>query len=262
MWKELNPTIKIILVIWIVFLHLFFAGLIYLYFDVTGGRGLGSYSETPTPLQMTAWAEADERARAEALAPIAPNRPAGLYGSLRTDPQLQLEVVLSWDAPVGPQVDTYKIVRVDSLGTESVIADSIPAEFLEYTDSHLPLFGAMYTYTVIAVNAHGESAPSSAEMTLNGVPNAPTILQATLEQGNEAHLEWTAPSSSYVTHYRVERNVGNTTWVTIEPSIPAENLNTTDRYPLQSGKTYTYRVIALNEWSESAPSELYELRVP
>ena len=52
MWNELNPTLKTILVIWIVFLHLFFAGLVYLYFDVTGGRGLGSYSETPTPLQM------------------------------------------------------------------------------------------------------------------------------------------------------------------------------------------------------------------
>ena len=254
MWKKLDPRLKVVIVVWLIVLHLLFAGFI-LFVISTGGRGLGSEAELPTPLQMTAWAE-------EALAPIAPNRPAGLYGSLGTDPQLQLEVVLSWDAPVGPQVDTYKIVRVDSLGTESVIADSIPAEFLEYTDSHLPLFGAMYTYTVIAVNAHGESAPSSAEMTLNGVPNAPTILQATLEQGNESHLEWTAPSSSYVTHYRVERNVGNTTWVTIEPSIPAEYLNTTDRYPLQSGKTYTYRVIALNEWSESAPSELYELRVP
>ena len=65
MWKELNPTLKTILVIWIVFLHLFFAGLIYLYFDVTGGMGLGSSLETPTPEQRTkatavAWREANE----------------------------------------------------------------------------------------------------------------------------------------------------------------------------------------------------------
>ena len=134
----------------------------------------------------------------------------------------------------------------------------------EYTDSDLPIAGAKYTYTVNAVNAYGESAPSDVAVIWNGVPNAPTGVYATLKPGNEAELAWTAPPSSYVTHYRVERKIENNRWLTIEQSqsIPAEYLSTTDRRPLRSGKTYAYRVVAFNEWSESTPSEPYELRVP
>ena len=151
-------------------------------------------------------------------------------------------------------------MRVDNLGAEVVVAE-IPSEFVEVTDRHLPLAGAQYTYTVIAVNAHGGSAPSVGAVIRNGVPNAPTGLYVSLEPGNGADLVWDAPASSYFTHYRVERKLGINTWVPIVQSIPAEYLTTTDRR-LQSGVTYAYRVVAFNEWSESAPSELYELRVP
>lgn len=64
MWRELDSRVKVVIVVWLVVLHLFFAGLIYLYFDVTGGYGIGSYSETPFEataaaerLEMTALAE-------------------------------------------------------------------------------------------------------------------------------------------------------------------------------------------------------------
>ena len=90
--------------------------------------------------------------------PLIPTAPTDLYGELWTDPQP--EVDLAWTAPASSQVTTYKIMRVDSLGTEVVVAE-IPAEFVEVTDRHLPIAGAEYTYTVIAVNEHGESAPSA-----------------------------------------------------------------------------------------------------
>ena len=63
-------------------------------------------------------------------------------------------------APASSQVPSYKIMRVDNLGTEVVVAQ-IPAELVEYTDGRLPVAGAEYTYTVIAVNRHGESPPSA-----------------------------------------------------------------------------------------------------
>ena len=184
--------------------------------------------------------------------------PTDLYGERRADPEP--EVHLAWTAPVSSQVTTYKIMRVDNLGTETVVAE-IPSEFVEYTDRHLPLAGAQYTYTVIAVNAHGARAPSVGAVIRNGVPNAPTGLYVSLGPGNEADLEWDAPASSYFTHYRVERKLGINTWGTIVQSIPAEYRNTTD-HRLQSGVTYAYRVVAFNEWSESAPSAPYVLRVP
>ena len=90
--------------------------------------------------------------------PLISTAPTGLRGELRTAPQPELH--LAWTAPVGSQVATYKIMRVDSLGTEIVVAE-IPAEFVEVTDRDLPIAGAEYTYTVIAVNRHGESPPSA-----------------------------------------------------------------------------------------------------
>ena len=90
--------------------------------------------------------------------PTSPYPPTDLYGELRTDPQP--EVDLEWRAPASSQVTTYKIMRVDNLGNEVVVAE-IPSEFVEVTDRHLPIAGAEYTYTVIAVNEHGESAPSA-----------------------------------------------------------------------------------------------------
>ena len=90
--------------------------------------------------------------------PLIPTAPTGLRGELRTAPQP--EVDLAWTAPVSSQVTTYKIMRSDNLGTETVVAQ-IPAEFVEVTDRHLPIAGAEYTYTVVAVNEHGESAPSA-----------------------------------------------------------------------------------------------------
>ena len=184
--------------------------------------------------------------------------PTDLYGARRADPKP--EVDLAWTAPINSQVTTYKIMRVDNLGTETVVAE-IPSEFVEVTDRHLPLAGAQYTYTVIAVNAHGTRAPSVGAVIRNGVPNAPTGLYVSLEPGNEADLEWDAPASSYFTHYRVERKLGINTWVPIVQSIPAEYLTTTD-HRLQSGVTYAYRVVAFNEWSESAPSAPFVLHVP
>ena len=190
--------------------------------------------------------------------PTSPYPPMDFYGELWTDPQP--EVDLAWTAPVSSQVTTYKIMRVDNLGNEVVVAE-IPSEFVEVTDRHLPIAGAVYTYTVIAVNEHGESPPSGTAVIRNGAPNAPTGLWAELQPGNEADLGWDAPSASYVTGYRVERKTGNGAWVTLKDNLSTEYLNSTD-WNLQSGTTYTYRVVALNEWSESAPSAPYVLSVP
>ena len=90
--------------------------------------------------------------------PLIPTAPTHLYGERRADPKPELH--LAWTAPVSSQVTTYKIMRSDNLGTQTVVAE-IPAEFVEVTDRNLPIAGAEYTYTVVAVNENGESAPSA-----------------------------------------------------------------------------------------------------
>ena len=114
---------------------------VYEYIKLMGALDVPGFTFTPPP-----------------PSPLIPSSPTGLYGELRADPQP--EVDLAWMAPVSSQVTTYKIKRVDSLGTEIVVAE-IPSEFVEVTDRHMPIAGAEYTYTVIAVNEHGESAPSA-----------------------------------------------------------------------------------------------------
>ena len=191
--------------------------------------------------------------------PTSPYPPTGLLVTRWTNPIP--EVDLEWYAPVSSTVTHYKIVRIDSLGNEKVIAEALPGEFTETTDRDLPVAGVEYTYTVIAVNDHGESAPTAGSSVRNGPPNPPTDLYVSLQPGNEADLEWYAPASSHVTGYRVERKQGNGAWVTLQDDIPSEYLETTD-FGLVSGQAYTYRVIALGEWADSTPSTPYILHVP
>ncbi len=114
---------------------------IYEYIKLMGALEVPGFTFTPPP-----------------PSPLIPTAPTGLRGELRT--ATQSEIHLAWTAPVSSQVTTYKIMRSDNLGTETVVAQ-IPAEFVEVTDRHLPIAGAEYTYTVIAVNEHGESVPSA-----------------------------------------------------------------------------------------------------
>ena len=191
--------------------------------------------------------------------PTSPYAPTGLLVTRWTNPIP--EVDLEWYAPVSSTVTHYKIVRIDSLGNEKVIAEALPGEFTETTDRDLPVAGVEYTYTVIAVNDHGESPPTAGSSVRNGPPNPPTDLYVSLQPGNEADLEWYAPASSHITGYRVERKQGNGAWVTLQDDIPSEYLETTD-FGLVSGQTYTYRVISLGEWADSTPSTPYILHVP
>ena len=114
---------------------------IYEYIKLMGALDVPGFTFTPPP-----------------PSPLIPTAPTDLYGERQADPKP--EVHLAWTAPAGSQVATYKIMRVDSQGTEIVVAE-IPAKFPEVTDRDLPIAGAEYTYTVIAVNEHGESAPSA-----------------------------------------------------------------------------------------------------
>ena len=191
--------------------------------------------------------------------PTSPYAPTGLFVTRWNNPDPEVDI--AWTAPVSSTVTHYKIVRIDSLGNEKVIATALPGEFTETTDRDLPVAGVEYTYTVIAVNDHGESAPSNGDSVVNGPPNPPTGLYVSLQIGTEADLEWEAPASSHVTGYRVERKQGNGAWVTLQANIAPKHLETSD-FGLVSGETYTYRVITLADDAESAPSAPYILHVP
>ena len=67
MWTNWNTEIKILFSVWFVLLHLFFAGIVFLFFAVTGGRGLGDTFATPTPMQIARSTAIAERESLEAF---------------------------------------------------------------------------------------------------------------------------------------------------------------------------------------------------
>ena len=110
--------------------------------------------------------------------------------------------------------------------------------------------GTVYTFTVIATNANGNSLPSAASnsVTPSTVPGAPTIGTAT--KGNaQATVTFTAPASnggSAITGYIVTSNPGSFT-----ATGPASPITVTG---LTNGTAYTFTVIAVNASGNSLPS--------
>jgi uncharacterized protein (TIGR02145 family) len=110
--------------------------------------------------------------------------------------------------------------------------------------------GTVYTFTVIATNANGNSLPSDASNSVTplSVPGAPTIGTAT--NGNaQATVTFTAPASnggSAITGYTVTSNPGNFTATGTASPITVTGLT--------NGTAYTFTVIATNANGNSLPS--------
>src|SRR5439155_599950 len=128
---------------------------------------------------------------------------------------------------------------------------------LTFTDSSVTN-GQTYYYQVTAKNAAGEGPPSNeASATPNPPatpPGAPSGLSATAGDGSVS-LSWSAPGSdggAPITNYKIYRGTvagGQLSLIATVPNV----LSYTDS-PLTNGKTYYYKVTAVNEVGEGPPS--------
>ena len=111
--------------------------------------------------------------------------------------------------------------------------------------------GTSYTFTVVATNIVGNSAPSSASSAVipaPTVPDSPTSVSA-LAGNRQAAVSFTAPvnnGGSAITGYTVTSSPGG--FVAIGSSSP---LTVTG---LTNGTSYTFRVVATNSIGNSTPS--------
>lgn len=118
--------------------------------------------------------------------------------------------------------------------------------------------GTPYTFTVVATNAVGDSAPSSSSsaVTPATVPGAPTIGTAT--RGNtQVSVAFTAPASnggSAITGYTATSNPGGFT-----ASGSSSPLTVTG---LTNGTGYTFTVVATNAVGDSAASSASNSATP
>lgn len=127
--------------------------------------------------------------------------------------------------------------------------------------------GLTYAFRVFAVNAQGDSAASNiAEATTSTAdkPATPTNLVGTTVGLNQIDLTWT-DNATNETGYRVERlSEDGVTWVVLTPELLPVNSNSYSLTSLASGRTFQFRVIAVNGNAneESDPSNIAVVQTP
>jgi fibronectin type 3 domain-containing protein len=156
------------------------------------------------------------------------------------------QVVLSWSASAG--ATSYNVYRATSSGAEGSTPFMTGLTSISLTDLGLAS-GANYFYKVTAVNAGGESSPSS-EVVGTTIAVPPTGLQAAAS-GTQITLTWT-PSAG-ATAYNVYRSTtahgeGGTPYKTGLTGTTFTDL------ALSSGATLYYQVTAVDAAGESAKS--------
>ncbi|MFQ6172861.1 cell wall-binding repeat-containing protein [Oryzobacter sp. R7] len=156
------------------------------------------------------------------------------------------QAVVSWTAPVNTGGSTITGYRVTSSpgGITATTSGQTTATVTGLTN------GTTYTFTVVAINAQGESVSSAAS---NGVkplgapaaPAAPTVAPG----DSQATVSWTAPANggSPITKYTVKAEPGGRTATT----TGATSVVVTG---LTNGTAYTFTVTATNAIGTSPPS--------
>jgi hypothetical protein len=156
-------------------------------------------------------------------------------------------VTVSWSAAVnnGSPITQYRVIP--SAGTSSCITETTSCVVTGLVN------GAAYTFTVIATNAVGSSAPSSpsAAITPAGPAGAPSNVTAV--PGNaSATVSWTAAvanNGAPITGYRVISNPGGKTCVTGSPDVTSCVVTA-----LTNGVTYTFTVYSTSDVGDSSAS--------
>lgn len=151
--------------------------------------------------------------------------------------------ILSWTAPFdgGSSITNYNIYRDGLLLATTGTNTSFTVNSLTN--------GVAYAFNVTAVNALGESAPSTgASVTPGSVPNPPTGLGATPSNASVA-LSWTAPANpggSAITNYNIYRDGALLATIGTNTTFAVNTL--------ANGVAYAFNVTATNALGESAKS--------
>ena len=188
--------------------------------DTSGNRSAASAPASATPTDLTA-----------------PAAPTGLVATAGEN-----RVALSWTANAEPDLATYRVLRN---GVEIATVTGTA-----YTDTGLTN-DVTYTYTLVAVDTHGNRSPASAPAAAtprDGPPAAPTGVTAT-PGDRRAVIGWTAPPDPDVVGYRVLAEDGSTVATATAPATQAVVSG------LTNGTTYRYTVVAVDAAGHvSAPS--------
>jgi hypothetical protein len=186
------------------------------------------------------------------LPPAAPDAPAGVEAVAGNQ-----QASVSWTPPGdnGSAIASYTVTASPAGASTTVAGSQTTATVTALTN------GTSYTFTVVATNAIGASAPSTASNavtpSISAAPDAPTGVVAAAGAGL-ASVSWTAPSDNgnAITAYTVTASPGGASTSTDGTHTSATVAGLTD------GTSYTFTVTATNAVGTSAPSTASNAVVP
>ncbi len=198
-----------------------------------------TFTVTATNARGTSPASAPSNAVTPAAVPGAPTTVLAVPGNQ--------QVTVSWTAPVsngGQPITGYTVTSTPGAFTCTSVAPTTTCVVTGLTN------GLSYTFSVVATNVIGSSAPSTASsaVTPRTVPSAPTGVVAV--PGNaQASISWTPSAStggSSIQGYTVTASPGGRTCSTVGTSCTVTSLT--------NGTPHTFTVVAVNAAGSSAPS--------
>jgi fibronectin type 3 domain-containing protein len=171
--------------------------------------------------------------------------PSGLEA---TEGTLTTGVALTWSAVEG--ATGYKVLRALGSATPSQVGTSAGTGFTDAT----AVAGKVYSYTVRARTAAGDSAASAADAGWRNVA-APAGLSATDGTfADKVVLRWTAQSNSAVTGYRLLRRLPGQAGFELLVAVTGRTTVTANDTAIPAGVTGTYSVEAVTAAGNSAAS--------
>jgi hypothetical protein len=196
-----------------------------------------------------------ESAKSSAVTPTAitaPGVPTGVGATAGG-----ASATVTWTAPGddgGSAITSYKVTPYNAGVAQTPI--SVEAGVTTRTIGGLTA-GTSYTFTVIAVNAIGQSAESSPSAAVTPkaatAPGAPTAIAASAKSSG-ALVTWTAPSEdggSATSGYRITPYLGGVAQTATSTSTTATSAPVTG---LTNGSSYTFKVAAINGVGAGAES--------
>jgi fibronectin type 3 domain-containing protein len=190
--------------------------------------------------------------------PIFVSTPTGITTAptgLRVVATSPREIELAWNEVAGE--DYYRVLVSQDGGNSWNLQENVPADHA-YSVKVTVNPNRDYRFKVVAVNGYGASDASNVvQVRSRGeAPDAPSNLRLVAKRTNEVEVRWAEVSGEDKYTVQVSTDNGRT-WKKQE-DVPADHAYSA-KLTVTKGRTYLFRVIAVNEFGASLPSN--ELRV-